>query len=426
VSPDRSAEWELAELASRERAFGERACGARAKCPEGSGVDPGIPPARRGGRGSVLREHVGAERPLDERAKCPEGSGVDPGIPPARPEAHTTRTNRTARTARTNRTARTARTTRTARTNRTARTTRTTRTARTSTRTSTRHPHANRTSTRRSTIMTARTTNRRRTVVVGALAATLVAATVGLAAPQTASAATADQGWLRVGHLSPDTKGVDVELSSLAGGKTVFELDDVTYGQVSPYEKLPVGTYVLSMRAADAPRSTPVISTDVTVQKGDASTVVAYGKNDGLKTTAFTDDLQQPGDGKAKLRLVQAATTAKRVDVQTSDGTPIAEDATFGSATKYATVDAGKWSLDVSGSGQRGTAKVDLAGNTVSTLFVLDDSKGNLTVVPVTDAAATAATPSGGVQTGGGGAAADRPVTEAVHAAVAMLRSLFR
>lgn len=396
MTPDRSAERELAELASRERAISERAFRERAKCPEGFGVDPGISPARRGGRGTVLREHVGAERPLAERAKCPEGSGVDPGIPPARPGA------------------------------RTAHTAHTTRTARTSTRTSTRHPHANRTSTRRSTIMTARTTNRRRTVVVGALAATLVAATVGLAAPQTASAATADQGWLRVGHLSPDTKGVDVELSSLAGGKTVFELDDVTYGQVSPYEKLPVGTYVLSMRAADAPRSTPVISTDVTVQKGDASTVVAYGKNDGLKTTAFTDDLQQPGDGKAKLRLVQAATTAKRVDVQTSDGTPIAEDATFGSATKYATVDAGKWSLDVSGSGQRGTAKVDLAGNTVSTLFVLDDSKGNLTVVPVTDAAATAATPSGGVQTGGGGAAADRPVTEAVHAAVTMLRSLFR
>ncbi|WIE65898.1 DUF4397 domain-containing protein [Curtobacterium sp. MCLR17_036] len=271
-----------------------------------------------------------------------------------------------------------------------------------------------------------RRTRRRRTLVVGGLAATLVAATVGLAAPQTASAATAEQGWLRVGHLSPDTKGVDVELSSLSGGKTVFELDDVTYGQVSGYEKLPVGTYVLSMRAADAPDSTPVISTDVSVQQGDASTVVAYGTNDDLKTTAFTDDLQQPGDGKAKLRLVQAATTAKEVDVSTSEGTAIAEDAAFGSATKYATVDAGKWTLDVSGSGQRGTAKVDLAGNTVSTLFVLDDSKGDLTVVPVTDAAATAATPAGGVQTGGGGAAADRPVTEAVHTAIATLRSLFR
>ncbi|MFJ3034019.1 DUF4397 domain-containing protein [Curtobacterium pusillum] len=276
------------------------------------------------------------------------------------------------------------------------------------------------------------TPRRTRTLAVGALAATLVAAAVGFA-PQAVTAATAatpaattsDEGWLRVGHLSPDTKGVDVELSSLSGGKKVFELDDVTYGQVSPYQELPVGTYVLSMRAANAPDSTPVISTDVTVDKGDASTVVAYGKNDSLKTTAFTDDLQQPGDGKAKLRLVQAATTAKKVDVSTSEGTAVAEGAAFGTATKYATVDAGKWTLDVSGSGQQGTAKVDLAGNTVSTLFVLDDSKGDLTVVPVTDAAATASTPSGGVQTGGGGAAAD-PTTQAVHAAIATLRSLFR
>ena len=266
----------------------------------------------------------------------------------------------------------------------------------------------------------------RRPVVVAGIAAAVVVATVGLAAPQTASAATGtDEGWLRVGHLSPDTKSVDVELTSLSGGKTVFELDDVTYGQVSPYQELPVGTYVLSMRAADAPDSTPVISTDVQVQQGDANTVVAYGKNDDLQTKAFTDDLQQPGDGKAKLRLVQAATTAKEVDVSTTDGTAIAEDASFGTATQYATVGAGKWSLDVSGSGQRGTAEVDLAGNTVSTLFVLDDSKGDLTVVPVTDAAATAATPAGGVQTGGGGAAADRPFTEFTHAVVAAVRSLF-
>ncbi|WIB61215.1 DUF4397 domain-containing protein [Curtobacterium sp. MCLR17_007] len=265
---------------------------------------------------------------------------------------------------------------------------------------------------------------RRRIAVVGALAATLVAATVGLAAPQSATAAT-DDGWLRVGHLSPDTKGVDVELSSLAGGKKVFGLDDVTYGQVSGYQELPSGTYVLSMRAADAPDSTPVISTDVTVQPGNASTVVAYGKNTSLKTAAYTDDLQQPGDGKAKLRLVQAATTAKKVDVTASDGTQVASDAAFGSASQYATVAAGKWDLDVSGGGQTGSAKLDLAGNTVSTLFVLDDSKGDLTIVPVTDAAATATTPSGGVQTGGGGTAADRGATDFLHSVIRAFRGLF-
>ncbi|OIH97200.1 DUF4397 domain-containing protein [Curtobacterium sp. MCBA15_001] len=269
-------------------------------------------------------------------------------------------------------------------------------------------------------------TPRRRIAVVGVLAATLVAATVGLAAPQSANAATAtDDGWLRVGHLSPDTKGVDVELSSLAGGKKVFELDNVTYGQVSPYQELPVGTYVLSMRASDAPDSTPVISADVTVQAGDASTVVAYGRNTALKTAAFSDDLQQPGDGKAKLRLVQAATTAKKVDVKASDGTEVASDAAFGTASQYATVNAGKWDLDISGGGQTGSADLDLAGNTVSTLFVLDDSKGNLTIVPVTDAAATAATPTGGVQTGGGGTAADRGTTDFLHAVIRAVRGLF-
>jgi hypothetical protein len=271
--------------------------------------------------------------------------------------------------------------------------------------------------------MTAALRTRRRTVTIGALAATLVAATVGLA-PQSAHAA-GEEGWLRIGHLSPNTKGVDVELSSLAGGKAVFELDDVEYGQVSPYKELPTGTYVLSMRAADAPDSTPMISTDVTVQSGGASTVVAYGKSKALKTAAFTDDLQQPGDGKAKLRLVQAATTAEKVDVSTTDGTAIASDAAFGTATNYATVAAGKWDLDITGGGQRGSADVDLAGNTVSTLFVLDDSKGNLTVVPVTDAAATTETPAGGVQTGGGGTAADRPFTDAVHAVVRAFRGLF-
>ncbi len=61
-------------------------------------------------------------------------------------------------------------------------------------------------------------TSRRRVAVTGALGAALVAATVGLAAPQSANAAT-DDGGLRVGHLSPDTKSVDVELSSLSGAR---------------------------------------------------------------------------------------------------------------------------------------------------------------------------------------------------------------
>lgn len=263
----------------------------------------------------------------------------------------------------------------------------------------------------------------RRLAIVGGVAAALIAGTVGLAAPASAATSTSD-GWLRVGHLSPDTKGVDVQLSNLSGGGTVFELDDVQYGQVSDYKELPAGTYVLAMRATGSPNSTPVISTDVTVSAGKPTTVVAYGKNKSLKTEAFTDDLTQPGDGKARLRLVQAATVAKTVDVSTSTGTAVAKNAKFGTATKYATVNSGAWTLDVSGSGKTGSASVNLASNTVSTLFVLDNSSGSLTVVPVTDAAATAATPVGGVQTGGGGTAAESPFTNITHAIVRFFHEL--
>jgi hypothetical protein len=263
----------------------------------------------------------------------------------------------------------------------------------------------------------------RRLALIGGVAAALVAGTVGLSAPASAATSTSD-GWLRVGHLSPNTAGVDVTLSNLSGGSAVFELDDVKYGQVSPYRELPAGTYVLAMRASNKPDSTPVVSTDVTVAAGKATTAIAYGKNASLKTAAFTDDLTQPGDGKARLRLVQAATVAKTVDVSTSTGTAVAKDAKFGTATKYATVDSGPWTLDVSGNGKSGSASVDLASNTVSTLFVLDNSSGSLTVVPVTDAAATASTPAGGVQTGGGGTASESWYTNITHALVRFFHEL--
>lgn len=268
-----------------------------------------------------------------------------------------------------------------------------------------------------------RTTLVRRLTIAGTVAGAVVAATIGVTAP--ANAAAQPDGWLRVGHLSPDTKGVDVQLSNLSGGAKVFELDDVQYGQVSSYKELPAGTYVLSMRAENAPDSTPVISTDVTVKAGSPTTVVAYGRNKHLKTTAFTDDLTQPASGQARLRLVQAATNAKAVDVRTSTGTTVAQDAEFGTATQYATVTAGKWTLDVSGGGQTGTASVDLGSGTVSTLFVLDNSAGKLTVVPVVDAAASASTPAGGVQTGGGGTASESAFTRVEHAVVRFFHGLF-
>ncbi len=247
----------------------------------------------------------------------------------------------------------------------------------------------------------------RRLVVGFVVVAVVLVASIGalVGGASSARAAGSGEGWVRVGHLSPDTKAVDVTLTSLAGGQVVYKLDDVTYGQVSPYRELPDGTYAVAMRASGASASAkPVVSASITVATGKPITVVAYGKNDALKTTVFQDDLTKPAAGDARIRLVQAATVSKSVSIETSTGTPIATNAPFGSASGYASVKAGTWHVDLTGKSKKVTssATVSLASGSITTLFVLDNASGGITITPVVDSAATTTTPVGGVQTGGG------------------------
>ncbi|NQX26007.1 DUF4397 domain-containing protein [Microbacteriaceae bacterium VKM Ac-2854] len=225
------------------------------------------------------------------------------------------------------------------------------------------------------------------------------------AAPAAAADAPAE-GWVRVAHLSPDTKSVDVRLTALAGGGTVFELDGVGYGAVSDYWTLAPGTYVVSMVPAGAPASTtPVISQSVDVQAGKPLTVAALGKNAALSTTVFTDDLTAPADGQARIRVIQASTTAPIVDVATDTGMAIATDAAAGSATLYTSVPAGPWNLALTAPTTTSSASVDLAAGSVASLFVLDDATGGLVVKSVLDSAGVGPLPTGGIQTGGGATA---------------------
>jgi len=225
----------------------------------------------------------------------------------------------------------------------------------------------------------------------------------------TSAAANADepgQGWIRVAHLSPDTKAVDVKLTALAGGAVVSELDGVAYGAVSPYLDLPQGTYVVSMVPAGSPDdSAPMIRQSVNVVSGQPQTVAAYGTNADIATAVFPDDLTPPADGQARVRVIQASTTARSVDIATTTGMDITKNARQGTATNYASVAAGPWTLDLTGAAQTTQAQVDLASGSVATLFVLDNSTGGVTVKPVIDSASVGDLPQGGIQTGGGATA---------------------
>ncbi|MFK0401109.1 DUF4397 domain-containing protein [Microbacterium sp. NPDC090225] len=226
----------------------------------------------------------------------------------------------------------------------------------------------------------------------------------GISPTSTVPAATTEQaGWLRLGHLSPDTKSVDVRVSAVSGGSILFELDGVGYGDVSAYEELPSGTYTVSMVPSGAAGSdVPVISETVTIDAGTATTVAAYGPTDDLQVRSFDDDLSEPAAGSARIRLIQASTITTEVDVTTAQGDAIARDAKAGSATGYAEIPAGDWSLELSGEGVDDTADVSVEPGSVTTLFVLDTANGGLTILPILDSASVGDVPDGGVDTGGG------------------------
>ena len=228
-------------------------------------------------------------------------------------------------------------------------------------------------------------------------------ATSALATPATAAAPTGSTGWLRVAHLSPDTKSVDVRVTALTGGASVYNLDSVKFGAVSPYRSMPAGVYTVAMIPAGSKTGTkPMLSASVAVVAGKASTVAAFGLNKKLALKVFTDDLSTPAAGQSRIRLIQASTRTSPIDVKTAAGVSIAENAKSGTATGYAEVAPGPWELTLTGKNVRSVESVTLANDSVTTLLVLDTTGGGLVLRPIVDSAAVGTVPVGGVQTGGG------------------------
>ncbi|HEY5822557.1 MAG TPA: DUF4397 domain-containing protein [Propionibacteriaceae bacterium] len=262
-----------------------------------------------------------------------------------------------------------------------------------------------------------RTRSRGRFLIRGAVALA-AGALLGFAGLAPASAANtpaqpSSGGWVRLAHLSPDTPSVNVALTSFADSRSMLKLSDVSYGDVSAYQKVPAGRYVASMTPAGGTgSSTPAISQPVTVENGRAYTVAAVGDNANLRGTVLDDDLRTPAAGSAKVRLLQAAVSAPTATVTAVDGPVLAKDATFGSSTGYATIGAGVWTvqIDTAGGTPMSTeTMLTAAPGSVNTIIVLDAPNGGVTAKVVKDASAAPQAPKKGtgVETGGGGTATE-------------------
>ena len=267
----------------------------------------------------------------------------------------------------------------------------------------------------------------RRHAVYAALVAVLtILASLSLAIvsdSQAAAAPASNDGFVRLAHLSPDTPAVDVYLDALSSKMKEQVFPAVAYGTVSGYLTLPPGSYSVSMRLAGAPRTSPVIlTTKVAVEPGHAYTVAGVGRHADISLKVIPDDLSNPLDGQAMVRVVQASIKAPLLDVSIEGGGTVATSVPFATTTAYRSVAAGVLTLDVGATGSKTTVplKVTLSPDCVYSILVLD-GKTTLTAQLRTDAESKGAVPKGGVRTGGGGLASRQIYTTSAYVALGAL-----
>jgi hypothetical protein len=224
---------------------------------------------------------------------------------------------------------------------------------------------------------------------------------LGFAIP--AASASSGTGWLRLAHLSPNTPALDVYLYSFGNPHARVVLKHVSYGMVSPYERVPVGEYTVAMRSPSATAtSKPVLSATVNVARGRAYTVAGMGPVSGLQLQVLRDRLTAPR-GKALVRVIQASMHQTAVTVSAAR-TVLGRRLKFTAVTRYQVIKPGDLRVRAVGESEHGSVRFKIAANSIYTFVVMDDS-GHLKVARLEDSVGSKVMPSGGAQMGFGGTA---------------------
>ncbi len=183
--------------------------------------------------------------------------------------------------------------------------------------------------------------------------------------------------WVRVVHAASDAPAVDV----LANGNLVFQ--GIKYKGFTEYTPVPPATYDFSVNVSGT--TTTVLRSGPTMLRGgSAYTFFAFGKVGGgtLQLMGAGDEVESPGMGMAKVRVVHGASTAPNVDVYATTpyaplmGAPALANVPFPLASHYLTVPAGVYQARVTVTGTRTVAidsgRFPLMSNTARTVVALD------------------------------------------------------
>lgn len=190
---------------------------------------------------------------------------------------------------------------------------------------------------------------------------------------------------VRVIHASPDAPAVDV----LVDGEVAVE--GLEFQSGTDYLELPAGDHQFQVVPAGGAAADAVIDAPATLEAGTWYSVVAVGLLAEIQPMIVVDDITEPAEGQAHIKVVHASPDAPAVDVAVAGGPVLFENAAFMSATDYMPVDAGTYDLEIRPTGTEDVALevpgLALEAGTVYSAYamgLLED--GSLTVVPFVDA----------------------------------------
>jgi uncharacterized protein DUF4397 len=210
--------------------------------------------------------------------------------------------------------------------------------------------------------------------------------------------------YVRLAQLSPDMSGVTVSIASVGDPSRDIMLPEEPYGALSAYQRIEPGDYVVTIRGAGN-TTTPVVSSALKADAGTSYTLASVGAADKRALAVFTDDLTAPPMGRARVRVINAASPAPVLDVRGPGGTPFSTGLPLAQVSGYRTVDAGTLPLSAGPPGGMGTdLAVPVGANQVISVVLVSDGP-KITAQPHVDAAGPATVPPGSIAAGYGGAA---------------------
>jgi len=180
----------------------------------------------------------------------------------------------------------------------------------------------------------------------------LVAGTLSIVFGRTGSVSAQDDvteadATVRVVHASPGSPNVDV----LVDGQPVVQ--DLAFGAATEYLPLKGGDHKVQVVPTGQNADAALIDTDFSVDSGKAYIFAAVNRLNEIEGEVYDVKLDSIDSGKARVRVIHLSPDAGDVSVSVTGGDELWGGVSYRDASDYKDLDAGSYSLDVKGEGDR-------------------------------------------------------------------------